>query len=118
MYGSKSGERVSCSLIYKGWVSHFIDRFRDVSSLPSIIPYGGFSPVRLEEEVSVSQMQPSPSVPWLKCDPHIHHGPSRFTVLKTFPPLTACLSDVATVFTPKRVSPAYAYSFRDTSRLR
>ncbi len=28
MYGSKSGERVSCSLIYKGWVSYFIDRFR------------------------------------------------------------------------------------------
>jgi len=30
MYGSKSSERVSCSLIYKGWVSHFIDRFRRV----------------------------------------------------------------------------------------
>ncbi len=28
MYGSKSGERVSSSLIFKGWVSHFIDRFR------------------------------------------------------------------------------------------
>ena len=52
----------------------------DVSSLPPIIPYGGFSPVRLEEEVPVSQMQPSPTVPWLKCD-HIHHGPSRFTAL-------------------------------------
>jgi len=50
----------------------------DVSSLPPIIPYSGFSPVRLEEEVPVSQMQPSPTVPWLKCD-HIHHGPSRFT---------------------------------------
>ncbi len=51
----------------------------DVSSLPPIISYGGFSPVRLEEEVPISQMQPSLTVPWLKCDPHIHHGPSRFT---------------------------------------
>ena len=32
------------------------------------------------KEVPVSQMQPSPTVPWLKCD-HIHHGPSRFTAL-------------------------------------
>ncbi|MCZ6562904.1 MAG: hypothetical protein O6948_08285, partial [Deltaproteobacteria bacterium] len=40
------------------------------------------------------------------------------TAPKTFPPLSVCLSDVATVFTPKRVSPAPAYSFRDTSRLR
>ncbi len=40
------------------------------------------------------------------------------TVPKTFPPLIACLSDVPTVFTPKRVSPAPAYSFTDTSRLR
>jgi len=28
----------------------------DVSSLPPIIPYSGFSPVRLEEEVPISQM--------------------------------------------------------------
>ena len=46
-------------------------------------------------------------------------GPCHLRIIltapKTFPPLTACLSDVATVFTPKRVSPAPAYSFKDTA---
>ena len=49
----------------------------DVSSLPPIIPYSEFSPVRLEEEVPISHMQPSPSV--------VSHGLNVIPISTTVP---------------------------------
>ena len=48
---------------------------------PPKIPYGGFSPVRLEVPGTAQfSRESSPRGGWLKCDPHMHHPPRELAL--------------------------------------